>query len=82
MIIVLIVVYVYQLVLKMKTLELNSLNECYAVRSKSADDLDCASGGAASVFSRYFLNENGIVCGVAFDKEHIPTIDLFIKMKI
>lgn len=51
--------------------ELHSLNECYAVRSKSVDDLDCASGGAASVFSRYFLNENGIVCGVAFDKEHI-----------
>lgn len=51
--------------------ELNSLNECYAARSKSSDDLDCASGGAASVFSRYFLDKNGIVCGVAFDKEHI-----------
>lgn len=59
--------------------ELHTLNECYAVRSKSVDDLDCASGGAASVFSRYFLEKSGMVCGVAFDSEHIAAHKLIDK---
>lgn len=52
-------------------LQLNMPLKCYAAKSNDSSDKYCSSGGIATVFSRYIVNNGGYVYGAAFDKENM-----------
>lgn len=64
-----------------KGLDLNYPIKCYATKSLDDSDKDCSSGGIATAFSRYVVNNNGYVYGAAFDNyelvahKYIDSID-------
>ena len=45
--------------------------KCYAAKSIDKSDSDCSSGGMATSFSRYVINNGGYVYGAAFDEENL-----------
>lgn len=50
----------------------NKHMEVYAVKSKSIENIrESSSGGAFSVFAEYIIQNNGVVCGCAFNDKFI-----------
>lgn len=58
-------------------IQLNEPDECYAIWTKNYDDRNCcASGGISTGIARFFIKNQGVVFGAAFD----DNLNLEMKM--
>lgn len=57
--------------------DFHAIQKAYALYTKNhGDRLNCASGGAATTVSRWFIEHNGYVCGTSFDNNGKPVFEL------
>lgn len=59
--------------------KINSMPDCYAVWANEETRKKSSSGGFFSVLSRYVLNNNGIVCGAAFDDKYLSVTHMWAE---